>query len=133
MTKPYLENFEIDEDKDCLSCFEVGCDEDGNPKYGLVSPSFLDIEDEMERALAMEEHFNPFKNIIVFKKLVDFLGSLPIQLNNTDWGSEGYGVYTNIEGDGAWREKFDPFIRIATSDPFLMLFAPPSQLCYVTT
>ncbi|GKA08368.1 hypothetical protein Tco_0687699 [Tanacetum coccineum] len=30
-------------------------------------------EDDMERALVMEAYFNPFKNIIVFKKLVDFL------------------------------------------------------------
>ncbi|GKD10438.1 putative ribonuclease H-like domain-containing protein [Tanacetum coccineum] len=29
--KAYLENFKIDEDEDRLSCFKVGCDEDGNP------------------------------------------------------------------------------------------------------
>ncbi|GJY59429.1 aminopeptidase M1-like protein isoform X1 [Tanacetum coccineum] len=44
----------MNEDKDWLGCFEVGRDEDGNPKYGLVAPSFLHIEDEMEIALAME-------------------------------------------------------------------------------
>ncbi|GKB90640.1 ribonuclease H-like domain-containing protein, partial [Tanacetum coccineum] len=51
--KGYLENFEIDEEDDWLSCFEVGRDEDGNPKYGPVAPSFLDIEDDMERSLAI--------------------------------------------------------------------------------
>nr|GEW92888.1 hypothetical protein [Tanacetum cinerariifolium] len=51
--KAYLENFEVDEDEDWLNCFEVGRDEDGNPKYGPVAPSFLEIEDDMERALAM--------------------------------------------------------------------------------
>ncbi|GKC83290.1 hypothetical protein Tco_1139007, partial [Tanacetum coccineum] len=51
--KAYLENFEIDEEDDWLSCFEVGRDEDGNPMYGPVTPSFLDIEDEMEKALAI--------------------------------------------------------------------------------
>ncbi|GJX93938.1 hypothetical protein Tco_0348524 [Tanacetum coccineum] len=40
--KTYLENFEVDED-------EVRRNEDGNPKYGPVAPSFIDIEDEMER------------------------------------------------------------------------------------
>ncbi|GKD89967.1 putative ribonuclease H-like domain-containing protein [Tanacetum coccineum] len=45
--KAYLENFEVDEEDDWLSCFEVGRDEDGNPKYAPVAPSFLDIEDEM--------------------------------------------------------------------------------------
>ncbi|GJZ65840.1 putative ribonuclease H-like domain-containing protein [Tanacetum coccineum] len=76
--KAYLDNFELDEEDDWMSCFEVGRDEDGNPKYGPVAPSFLDIKDDMERAVAMEAYFNPFKNIIVFKKLVDFLGSLSV-------------------------------------------------------
>ncbi|GKB15169.1 chlorophyll A/B binding protein of LHCII type 1-like protein, partial [Tanacetum coccineum] len=102
----YMENFEIDEEDDWLSCFEVGRDEDGNHKHGPVAPSFLDIEDEMGRALAMEAYFNPFKNIIDFKKLNDFLGSLPVQLKNTDWGNEGYEMYNKIEGDEAWHAKF---------------------------
>ncbi|GKC51389.1 putative ribonuclease H-like domain-containing protein [Tanacetum coccineum] len=85
----------------------VGRDEDGNLKYGPVAPSFLDIKDDMERALAMEAYFNPFKNIIVFKKLIDFLGSLSVQLKNTDWGNEGYGTYKKVEGDGAWHAKFE--------------------------
>ncbi|GKA77932.1 putative ribonuclease H-like domain-containing protein, partial [Tanacetum coccineum] len=85
-------------------CFEVGKDEDGNPKYGPFAPS--DIEDEMERALAMEAYFNPFKNIIVFKKLIDFLGSLLVQLKNSDWCSEGNEVYKNTKGDGVWHAKF---------------------------
>ncbi|GJX44011.1 putative ribonuclease H-like domain-containing protein [Tanacetum coccineum] len=98
--KAYLENFKIDKKDDWLSCFEVGRDEHGNHKYCPVAPSFLDIEDEMERALAMEAHFNPFKNIIVFKKLIEFLGSLPVQLKNADWGNEGYRLYKKIESDG---------------------------------
>ncbi|GJS15828.1 hypothetical protein Tco_0410300 [Tanacetum coccineum] len=79
--KAYLENFEIDEEDHWLN--------------------------KMERALAKEAYFNPFKNIIVFKKLVDFLGSLLVQLKNTDWGNEGYGMYTKIKGDGAWHAKFE--------------------------
>ncbi|GKA80736.1 DNA-directed DNA polymerase [Tanacetum coccineum] len=82
--KAYLESFKINEDEDWLSCFEIGRDEDGNPKYGPVAPSFLDIENEMERALAMEAYFNPFKNIIVFRKLINLL-----------------------EGDGVWHAKFE--------------------------
>ncbi|GJZ89758.1 hypothetical protein Tco_0661540 [Tanacetum coccineum] len=80
---------------------------DGNTNYGPISPSFLDIEDDMERALAMKAYFNPFKNIIVFKKLVDFLGLLPVQLKNTDWGNEGHRVYKKVKGDGAWHAKFE--------------------------
>ncbi|GJT99435.1 putative ribonuclease H-like domain-containing protein [Tanacetum coccineum] len=105
--KAYLENFKIDKKDDWLSCFEVGRDEHGNHKYCPVAPSFLDIEDEMERALEMEAYFNPFKNIIVFKILIEFLGSLSVQLKNTDWGNEGYGMYKKIEGDGAWHTKFE--------------------------
>nr|GEV04842.1 hypothetical protein [Tanacetum cinerariifolium] len=103
--KEYLENFEADED--WLGCFEVGHDEDGNQKYGHMTPSFLDIKDEMERALAMEAYFTSFKNIIIFKRLICFLGSLPVQLKNTDWGSEGHGVYKRTEGDGAWHPDFE--------------------------
>nr|GEW55147.1 hypothetical protein [Tanacetum cinerariifolium] len=85
---------------------DPGCDEDGNQKYGPMAPLFLDIKDEMERALAMEAYFNHFKNIIVFKKLIGFLGALPVQLKSTDWGSEVHRVYKRTEGDGAWHLNF---------------------------
>nr|GEU43541.1 hypothetical protein [Tanacetum cinerariifolium] len=61
----------------------------------------------MERSLVMEAYFNPFKNIIVFKKLIDHLRSFPVALKNDDWGSEGYGSYKKIERDGAWHAKFE--------------------------
>ncbi|GJU71564.1 hypothetical protein Tco_1262969 [Tanacetum coccineum] len=51
--KAYLDNFAQEEEDDWLSCFEVGRDEDGNPKYGPVAPSFLDIEDDMKRPLSI--------------------------------------------------------------------------------
>nr|GEY09492.1 reverse transcriptase domain-containing protein [Tanacetum cinerariifolium] len=92
---------------DWLGSFEVGRDEDGNEKYGQVTPSFIDTEDDMERALAMESYFNPFKNVIVFKKLVDFLGSLPVQMKNLDWGNKGYGSYKKVDGDGDWHARFE--------------------------
>ncbi|GJY23034.1 hypothetical protein Tco_0396692 [Tanacetum coccineum] len=92
---------------DWLGSFEVGRDEDGNVKYGLVAPSFIDIEDDIERVLAMEAYFNPFKNVIVFKKLVDFLGSLPMQLKNLDWGNEGYETYKKVDGDEDWHARFE--------------------------
>nr|GEY67857.1 hypothetical protein [Tanacetum cinerariifolium] len=84
IAKAYLDYFAQEEDEDWLSCFKMGRDEDGNPRYGPVAPSFLHIKDDMERALAMEAYFKTFKNIIVFKKLIDFLGSLPAQLKSTD-------------------------------------------------
>ena len=75
--------------------------------FGPVTPSFFDIEDEMERALAMEAFFNPFKNIFVFNKLTDFLGSLPVQLKNLEWGPDGPSTYKREDGDGDWHCKFD--------------------------
>ncbi|GJX09537.1 hypothetical protein Tco_0199396 [Tanacetum coccineum] len=105
-TKSYVEAFEMEGEDDWLGSFEVGRDKDGNVKYGLVAPSFIDIEDDMERALAMEAYFNPFKNVIVFKKLVDFLGSFLVQLKNLDWGNEGYGTYKKVDGDGDWHASY---------------------------
>nr|GFD13767.1 hypothetical protein [Tanacetum cinerariifolium] len=69
-SKSYVETFEMEGEDDWLGNFEVRRDEDRNAKYGLVAPSFLDIKDDMEMALKMEAYFNPFKNIIVFEKLV---------------------------------------------------------------
>nr|GEU38073.1 protein kinase-like domain-containing protein [Tanacetum cinerariifolium] len=81
-------------------------DEDGNVKYGSVAPSFRDIENDMERALATEAYFNPFKHVIVFKKLADFLGLLPVQLKNLDCGNEGYRSYKKVDGVGDWHARF---------------------------
>nr|GEV38491.1 hypothetical protein [Tanacetum cinerariifolium] len=67
--KAYLDKFKLDEKDDWMSCFEVGRNEDGNPKYGPIAPSFLDIKDDMKRAL------------------------------NTDWGNEGLGVYKKVEAE----------------------------------
>ncbi|GJX72372.1 hypothetical protein Tco_1325643 [Tanacetum coccineum] len=74
----YLENFDMDEDKDWLGGFEVGRDEDENPKYCPMAPSFLDIEDEMFLARAIE---------------------------NMDWCSEGHSFYKKTKGDDVWHAK----------------------------
>nr|GEX30754.1 hypothetical protein [Tanacetum cinerariifolium] len=66
-TQSYVKDFEMEGEDDWLGSFEVGRDEDGNVKYGLVAPSFIDIEDDIEMALAMEAYFNPFKNIRAMK------------------------------------------------------------------
>ncbi|GJX62100.1 hypothetical protein Tco_0295000 [Tanacetum coccineum] len=53
-SKSYVEAFKMEGEDDWLGSFEVGRDEDGNVKYDPVAPSFIDIEDDMERALAIE-------------------------------------------------------------------------------
>ncbi|GJR76914.1 retrovirus-related pol polyprotein from transposon TNT 1-94 [Tanacetum coccineum] len=102
-SRSYIEAFEMEGEDDWLGSFEVGRNKDGNVKYSPVAPLFIDIEDDIERALAMKAYFNPFENVIVFKKLVDFLGSLPVQLKNLDWSNEGYGTYKKIDG----KKKFE--------------------------
>nr|GEV70294.1 hypothetical protein [Tanacetum cinerariifolium] len=75
---PFLRTCEAVIDMGCdTMSIDDGRDKDGNPKYGPVAPSFVDIKDDMDRALAMEAYFNPFKIIIVFKKLIDFLVITP--------------------------------------------------------
>ncbi|GJV62855.1 hypothetical protein Tco_1473683 [Tanacetum coccineum] len=115
--RPYHSNLTMADNTHAKSIGDVN--NDGNPKYDLVAPSFLDIEDKIEGALAMEAYFNTFENIIVFKNHVDFLGSLSVQLKNTDWGNEGYGMYKRIEGDGAWHAKFKKTTQ--SSDPNLLI------------
>ncbi|GJW10897.1 hypothetical protein Tco_1576724 [Tanacetum coccineum] len=35
------------------------------------------------------------------------MGSLPVQLKNTDWANKGYGTYKKVKGNGAWHAKFE--------------------------
>ncbi|GJU61002.1 hypothetical protein Tco_1238768 [Tanacetum coccineum] len=49
----------------------------------------------------------PFKNMNCVMKLVDFLGSLLVQLKNIDWGNEGYRTYKKIDGDGIWHASYE--------------------------
>ncbi|GJY58540.1 copia protein [Tanacetum coccineum] len=92
--RPYQTNLTMADNTQAKAMGEVKKYEDPN------RISSLHIKDDMERALAMEAYFIPFKNVIVFKKLVDFLGLLPVQLKNLDWGNEGYGTYKKVDGDG---------------------------------
>ncbi|GJV10996.1 hypothetical protein Tco_1352537 [Tanacetum coccineum] len=59
---PKKMSFEMEGEDDWLGSFEVGRDEDEKVNYGLVAPSFIDIEDDMERTLAIKAYFNAFKN-----------------------------------------------------------------------
>nr|GEU82026.1 hypothetical protein [Tanacetum cinerariifolium] len=68
-SKSYVEAFEMEGEDDWLGSFEVGRDKDRNVKCNSVAPSFIDIEYDMERALAMEAYFNPFKNIGAMKDM----------------------------------------------------------------
>ncbi|GKE72579.1 DNA-directed DNA polymerase, partial [Tanacetum coccineum] len=56
----------------------------GKPFYGPDHANYLNCDDPSDRALALQEALNPFKNVCVWKKMVAFLGSLPVPLQHME-------------------------------------------------
>ncbi|GKB37590.1 hypothetical protein Tco_0882532 [Tanacetum coccineum] len=65
-----------DKDDDEDYCLKI--DDSGKPFYGPNRPKYLECEDPMDRALAQRDSLNPFNMICVWKKVVPFLGALPV-------------------------------------------------------
>ncbi|GJR95012.1 hypothetical protein Tco_0267186 [Tanacetum coccineum] len=63
-------------DKDEEYCLKR--DDIGKPIYGPNRAKYLSCDDPMDRTLSLQEALNPFKNICVWKKAIDFLGALPL-------------------------------------------------------
>ncbi|GKE17724.1 agenet domain-containing protein [Tanacetum coccineum] len=73
----------------------------GAPIYGPKSSKYLNINDPMDRALALQEVPILFRKIYVWKKAVGFLGSLPVPLQHLDWKPIYLGnFYRKEDGDG---------------------------------
>nr|GFA58035.1 hypothetical protein [Tanacetum cinerariifolium] len=76
----------------------------------------LPFSEEWE--IAKDAKLNPFKNFLVFKKMVEFLGSIPINLKGNMWGLEELiekKTYLNMplkEGNEVWYAK----IRLIDQD-----------------
>ena len=85
-----------------LGCFEVGRDQAGKPMYGPKEPPYIRIEDPLERALCREKFYDPFSNVICWKKMLEFMGSLPVALRNKDWEPEGPQEFSEVECDNNW-------------------------------
>ncbi|GJW13608.1 hypothetical protein Tco_0017741 [Tanacetum coccineum] len=70
-----------------------------------------------DMVIARDAEVNLFKDVFVFKKMVEFLGAIPINLKGNMWESEDLGKNTidwdkpPKEGDGAWH------IRVELIDP----------------
>ncbi|GJY82031.1 DNA-directed DNA polymerase [Tanacetum coccineum] len=60
-------------------------DENGKPFYGPNRAKYLNCDDLIDQALALQEAINPFKKVCVWKKMIVFLGSLPVPLQNSEW------------------------------------------------
>ncbi|GJS89080.1 agenet domain-containing protein [Tanacetum coccineum] len=85
----------------------------GAPMYGPKPAKYLNCNDPMDRALALQEVINPFRKICVWKKAVGFLGSLPVPLQHMEWKPDYKGNFCKKEeGDGQWHAE------IRLTDPY---------------
>ncbi|GJV39490.1 MAK10-like protein [Tanacetum coccineum] len=83
-----------------------------------VRRDFLDCHLPREWEIARNAGINPFKDVLVFRRMVEFLGALPINIKRNMWESED--LIENLinwdqppkDGDGAWHAK----IRIIDPD-----------------
>ncbi|GJS16110.1 MAK10-like protein [Tanacetum coccineum] len=76
-----------------------------------VRKDFLDGHLPGEWKIARDVELNPFKDTLVFRRMVDFLGAIPINLESNMWESESL-IENPINwdkmpknGDGAWHAK----------------------------
>ncbi|GJZ13578.1 MAK10-like protein [Tanacetum coccineum] len=84
----------------------------------ITRNDFLDSHLPGEWEIARDTEINPFKDVLVFKRMVEFLGALPINLKRNMWESEDL-IENPInwdkppkDGEGAWHAK----IRIIDLD-----------------
>ncbi|GKD06329.1 hypothetical protein Tco_1181303 [Tanacetum coccineum] len=82
------------------------------PSYYLERDFINDhLPEELE--IARDTELNPFKDVIVFKKMVEFLGAIPINLKGNMWESEDLidkkidWKRPSKEGDGVWYIKIE--------------------------
>ncbi|GJZ86439.1 hypothetical protein Tco_0658049 [Tanacetum coccineum] len=90
-------------------------DDMGKPIYGPNRAKYLNCDDPMDRALALQEALNPFKKNCVWKKAIAFLGALPVPLQNAEWIRNHLGNFAKENGDGKWHTKIrvvDPYGNI---------------------
>ncbi|GJT59807.1 ribonuclease H-like domain-containing protein [Tanacetum coccineum] len=86
------------------------------PIYGPKPARYLDYSDTLDRSLALQEVMNPFRMICVWKKVVSFLGSLPVALQHVEWKPDYTGCFNKKEeSDGQWHAEIrliDPYRNI---------------------
>ncbi|GJR46904.1 MAK10-like protein [Tanacetum coccineum] len=85
--------------------------------FGVKEISLCDEEipywTTLEWQLARDTMLNPFKDVLVFRKMVEFLGVIPINLKGNKWESEEL-IKKKIDwnklpkkGDGAWHIRIE--------------------------
>nr|GEV54848.1 hypothetical protein [Tanacetum cinerariifolium] len=74
--------------------------------YELKLARHLNYSDSLDRSLALQEVMNPFRKICVWKKVVSFLGSLPVALQHVEWKPDYTGCFNKKEdSDGQWHAE----------------------------
>ncbi|GJV98747.1 agenet domain-containing protein [Tanacetum coccineum] len=100
-----------DDDEEC--CLKR--DDIGKLIYRPNHAKYLSCDNSMDKALALQEALNPFKKIYVWKKVVAFLGALPVPLQLAEWIPDRSGNFAKENGDGKWNTKIrfvDPYGNI---------------------
>nr|GFB46967.1 hypothetical protein [Tanacetum cinerariifolium] len=92
--------------------YYVKRDKNGKPIYVSKFVKYLNCDDPIDCALALQEALNPFRKIYVWKKMVAFLGSLPMLQRNEFIPSYYNKFIKKGDGDGKWHVK----VRIV--DPY---------------
>ncbi|GKB19472.1 reverse transcriptase domain-containing protein, partial [Tanacetum coccineum] len=86
--------------------YYVKRDINGKPFYGPTPTNYLNCDGLLDRALALQEALNPFNKVCVWKKMVAFLGSLPVALQHMEWIPSYSDNFSKKEGgDGKWHTK----------------------------
>ncbi|GKA11254.1 hypothetical protein Tco_0690687 [Tanacetum coccineum] len=83
---------------------------DAQPSY-YAKKDFVDYHFPSEWEITRNVELNPFKDVLVFRRMVEFLGVIPINLKVNMWESEDL-IENRIDwnkpperGDGAWHAK----------------------------
>ncbi|GKE96727.1 hypothetical protein Tco_1581582, partial [Tanacetum coccineum] len=106
----FMRNAESDSDD--KEEYQIKRNKFGEPIYGPKHAPYLDYNDPDELSLAIKTVTNPFQKIIVWKKAVSFLGSLPVPLKQVKWKPDYKGSYTKKEeATGQWQTE----IRLTNS------------------
>nr|GEX21338.1 hypothetical protein [Tanacetum cinerariifolium] len=80
-------------------------DKMGKPFHGPNCESYLNYDDPIDHALALQEALNLFKKICVWKKAIAFLGSLLVPLQYQEWRPSHLGNIAKEEDDEKWHTK----------------------------
>ncbi|GKC72752.1 hypothetical protein Tco_1118635 [Tanacetum coccineum] len=107
----FMRNAESDSDDE--EEYQIKRNKFGAPIYGPKPAPYLNCNDPDKRSLAIQTVTNHFQKICVWKKVVSFLGSLPVPLKQVNWKPDYKGSYTKEEeATGQWRTE------IRLTDPY---------------